>query len=268
MSRDLRTELSPRPLRAIDASIEALAGRAPELARRWAVALVRTRPLEEIAAISLAAVARDAPGLCAQVARALASEAELERLVATGAGGGASPGPASRLGALTAENASEAVEEVEALRGVVWEALLEELRWPSFDSTAILQLAGLSDRLAYVCATALAATLSEAPVSGGGGPDSTASAERHARAAAAREASPTAGRVVADEAERPSPMRAAVLVDEWMDSSGSRSGPSVQAERIPPSPRLKGRPRPWDVVLGDERSKGGQSRSGGRRSDR
>jgi hypothetical protein len=125
-----------------------------------------------MAEVPLQNLARDAPALCAQVVRALESDAELERLAAGGQGGASERSTEhSGLAALAgAPDAGAAVADVEALRGILWEALLEALRrdasgWApaSFDSASARLLADLSDRLAYVCATVLAAMLTNAP---------------------------------------------------------------------------------------------------------
>lgn len=279
MGRDLRRELGRPACRVLDVSVEAVASRADELARRWAIALIRGRPLDELGGISLEAIAHDAPVLCAHVVRALESEDELEQLTEIGTGDDRTALKAGRLGALVARNASESVEEVEALRGVIWEALMEELRWPSFDSSAARRLADLSDRLAYVCATALAATLAETPAVSARKPDRTpiakpepatagrpesAAAGRTASATAGRPASAAAGRVVAPSAERRASTRAAVLVDEWMDSAAASSAARFEAARIPAAQRTDGRPRPWDIPLHEERPEDRQPGSGGR----
>jgi hypothetical protein len=271
MGRDLRRELSRPAGRALDASVEAVASRADELARRWAVALIRGRPLEELGGISLEAIAHDAPVLCAHVVRALESEDELKQLTEIGTGGDRTALKPPRLGALVARNASESVEEVEALRGVIWEALMEELRWTGFDSSAVRRLSDLSDRLAYVCATALAATLTEIPTVSAREPHRTPSAKPEPAMAGRPEPPPvgrtvsaTAGRVVAPSAERPAWTRTAVLVDEWIDSSAASPAARFEAARIPAAQRTEGRPRPWDIPLHDERAEGGQPGPGGR----
>jgi hypothetical protein len=258
----------------LDASVEVVASRADELARRWAVALIRGRPLDELGGISLEAIAHDAPVLCAHVVRALESEDELEQLTEIGTGGDRTALKPARLGALVARNASESVEEVEALRGVIWEALMEELRWPSFDSSAVRRLSDLSDlsdRLAYVCATALAATLAEVPAVSARKPHRTptakpgpATAGRPEPPTVERTVSATAGRVVAPSAERLASTRTAVLVDEWIESSAASPAARFEAARIPTAQRTEGRPRPWDIPLHDERAEGGQPGSGGR----
>ena len=146
--------------------MDALLARADELARRWAIALIVTLPLERIGEISLQSFAREAPALCAQVVRALESDAELERMAApVRSGGGAEPAPARRLRELAAaRDGPAAVEAVEALRGVLWEALLDELRSPSFEQSPARRVGDLADRLAFVCSMALGSTLATAPL--------------------------------------------------------------------------------------------------------
>jgi hypothetical protein len=149
-----------RPTRArpvADAPVAALLERGEELARRWAIALIVERPLAEMPEVPLEDLAREAPGVCAQVVRAYDSEAELERIAASESSRGrAGAAPTVRLGA---HDARATVEHIEALRGVIWDATLAELDEPS-----ARQVAELSDRLAFVCATLLAAALGEATV--------------------------------------------------------------------------------------------------------
>src|SRR5262249_57291533 len=98
-------------------SLDELLARAEELARRWAAALVLDRPVERIGEVPLQRLAREGPALCAQVVRAVASDAELERLLATGGGGGQEGSSlAARLGELAgARGAGELVPVTEAL---------------------------------------------------------------------------------------------------------------------------------------------------------
>jgi GGDEF domain-containing protein len=127
--------------------------------------LIVARPAAAIAEVPLEEIVRDGPRLCVQVLRALESDAELERLTETaGEGGREGPAPASRLASLAgAGDVRSVVSAVEALRGVLWEALLGELRRPVLDRADTRLLADLADRLAYVCATALAAALGAVP---------------------------------------------------------------------------------------------------------
>jgi hypothetical protein len=149
-----------------DAPVQALLDRADELARRWASALVAARPLAEMTAVPLEDLAREAPELCARLARALGSDAELEQLLAPAVAGeragAAAGGPAALAAWLApARDASSAVRDIEVLRGVVWETALGELREP-----AVTQVAELSDRLAFVCAALLAALLDRHELAG------------------------------------------------------------------------------------------------------
>lgn len=142
-----------------ETSVQALAGDCEELARRWAFALLAAHPLAELTAVPLEEIARHAPALCAAAVRSLSSEEELASFAAGGADG-QDPDPAPGLDALRALardwNAGEAVEHVEALRRVLWEALLHGLASPS-----PREVADLADRLACVCSVLLGAALAE-----------------------------------------------------------------------------------------------------------
>jgi hypothetical protein len=98
---------------------------------------------------------------------------------------------------------------------VLWEALLDELRWPSPDATAARQVADLADRLAYVCSSALVAALgagSEGIVVSG--PPSQPAGDTAdflvTRTNAGAEDEPViiGGAVIVDEARDPEPRRA------------------------------------------------------------
>lgn len=296
VSGDLGMWFSPRARPLADAPIEALLARADELARRWAITLVLARPLEGIGELPLDDLAREAPLLCAQVVRALASDAELERL----AGGqiGEVDSHAATLGELAgAQSAQAAVAAAESLRGVIWEAALEELRWPSLDRPAVRQVADLGDRLAYVCATALAATLARGPAvqarpaspgSPAGGRDevifngerpppgrrgirvvderegiTTAARQPAAGASAQARVRGTAGHAVDTRRVRPP----APSHDELVPDAPLRSPGHPDAQ--PPSDHepIQARPLPWDIPLGAERPGHPASQSQPRQSD-
>jgi GGDEF domain-containing protein len=152
---------APRARPVAELPLEELTGRAQELARAWAVALIVARPPSAIADIPLEDLARDAPRLCAQMLRALESDAELERLTEQPRDSGREQPPSAQMlaGLAGATDVASVVAAMEALRGVLWEALLTELRRPVFDRYDAHLLADLADRLAYVCAMALAAAL-------------------------------------------------------------------------------------------------------------
>jgi hypothetical protein len=157
----IRTHPAPRARPLAELPGEALLAHAEELARAWAIALILARPLEGIGEVPLEDLAREAPSLCAQALRALQSDVELERLTGRGADGGREDSaPARRLAAISgARSPVAAVQAVEALRGVLWEALLDQLSWPGFDRTSARLLGDISDRLAHVCAATLAAAI-------------------------------------------------------------------------------------------------------------
>jgi GGDEF domain-containing protein len=206
MSEDPRIHRTPRAGPVAGLPIVAMLSRAEELARRWAVALVLARPLEGLGDVPLEDLAREAPALCAQLVRALETDAELELLT-----GGRSPAgreenaPALRLAAMSgARDPAAMVEAVEALRGVLWEALLQELRWPVLEQSHARRVADTSDRLAHVCASALAAALgADTPAPDADGEAEPSFAEVRAPAEAP-EREPAAERrvVIVDEREQ------------------------------------------------------------------
>ncbi len=247
-----------RPVRArpvADAPVEELLARAEELARGWAVALILARPLAAMTELPLEDVARSAPALCEALVRALASDESLERLAATDAGAA----PLASLRALAGDSAA-LVADVDALRAILWEATREELRDPP-----ARVLADLADRLAHVCAAALAATLrtsaEHAPATRyAHGP--TRVPYRAEGDAAAR----AGGAVLVDElGVEPRPLVADESSGEpapsghVADASGVPAyepGPPPREVRATPGPgsestRAAPRARPWDTPLED-----------------
>jgi hypothetical protein len=232
---DLHTHTGPRARPVADLPGDALLARAEELARRWVIALIRTRPLEKIGEIPLEELAREAPSLCAQAIRAIQSDVELARLTGRGATNGREgSAPARRLAAIAgARDAAAAAVAVEALRGVLWEALLGELPEPS-----ARQVGDASDRLAHVCAATLAATL-EAGITVAVQPS------RDELAVAASGSEPA----VRDAAGTGSPRSQAIIVDERM----SRELPLSSDESPPVMPVA----RPAEIEIRDERREEG-----------
>jgi GGDEF domain-containing protein len=229
MSDDLRMRRAHRAAPVAGLPLESMLVRADELARRWAISLVLARPLDGLADVPLEDLAREAPALCAQCLRALESDEELDRLTgASSPSGREESTPVSRLPAISgAADSAALVETVEALRGVLWGALLEELRWPMFEQTHSHRVADVSDRLACVCAGALAAALSAAP------PEPDVAQQQAGRPVA--EAEPGL-----DRPERePAAARAAVIVDE--------------REEVPAAPRRA----PEEIEIRDERGEAG-----------
>lgn len=132
--------------------MDALSLRAGELSRSWAIAQLQEHAPGRMGEVPVAALAQEGPGLIRRLAAALACDSELAQL-----GLGASAGRYGQAGA-SAHDAlwpdggqAGAVMAAEALRGVLWDATLQELREP-----AALEVAELSDRLAYLCSLLVA----------------------------------------------------------------------------------------------------------------
>ena len=108
-----------RPHPVADVPPAALAdGQAP--AKGWLLALVAARPLQDAPALPMPDLARDAPGLCAAILRAVGSDADLRRLQ----DGGDLVALAARAGALAgAGGPAAAVAAVAQLRAALWQAL-------------------------------------------------------------------------------------------------------------------------------------------------
>src|ERR1700689_1988930 len=121
----------PRVRAIAELSLEGMLARGGELAKRWAVSLILTRPIEDIGGLPLAGVALEGPLLCVQMLRALQSDGELDRLTGEGPSTGREQSAlARRIGSLAGvSDAVGTIEAVEALRGVLWEVLLEEGRF-------------------------------------------------------------------------------------------------------------------------------------------
>jgi hypothetical protein len=235
-----------------DAPVEELLASADELARRWAVSLLSARPLAEMAAVPLAELAREAPALCAQIARSLRSDAELAQLLAGDARAQSGAHVASIGG-----DAPAAVRDVDALRDVVWQAALAALNDPS-----PRQVADLADRLAYVCASLLASLLA------GRQPASVGVADLPVGSSA-----PGREKVLYSSAPVSPGGRRAVLIDERDELVASATAGASRREDAPEPPRrrefgqapasahaatsprpagesaTRPRARPWDIPL-------------------
>ena len=122
--------ITPRARPVADLPLDALVARDEELARRWAMTLLIGRPLDRMSEVPLEQLAREGPELCAQAIRALASDLELDRLTgAVAPSGRGASAPARRLAVIAGvHGVGEVVVAVEALRRVLWETMLEELR--------------------------------------------------------------------------------------------------------------------------------------------
>jgi hypothetical protein len=268
---------APRARAVVGAPIEALLARSDELARRWAIALLLALPVERIGEFPLESFARQAPLLCAHVVRALQSDLELER-IAPGVNGGRERSPTSRLAEVTgARDGKAAVEAVEALRGVLWEALLDELHARGFDQAPAREVADLADRLAYVCSTALVSSITWPspvhlePAAAETAPERAARevvrADREPAVARSRRSPLGDGVVPADREpavarSQRSPLGNGVVIIDEGHALGRRA--TAVAEHAPDAPpvtpsaagsppagarRRRARPLPWDTPL-------------------
>jgi GGDEF domain-containing protein len=132
----------PRRRRArpvADAPVDALALRVEDVAKGWLLGLLEDAPLEAAPAILAADLARDGPRLCAAVVQALASDDDLQRLEP----GGALEVLAAKAGSFAAGSDVESIcRAVDALGGVIWAAVRDELVRPHAD-----QVADVAERL-------------------------------------------------------------------------------------------------------------------------
>ncbi len=221
MTEHLQTHVPPRARPVAELVDDAAPARSQELAKRWVVALLHSRPLTDAGTLPLDELAREAPLLCGQAIRAVQSDIELQRLTGRGAPTGREGSAAAlRLAAISGSaDATALVETVEALRGVLWEALRDEL-----NEQSARQVGDVCDRVAYVCAAMLAAAV-EAAAAPAAGSFSDA-ADSVIDAPPEQRAQQLAG--------TPSRRHRAVIVDE-------RAGPAV--EGASPGPE---RPLSWD----------------------
>jgi hypothetical protein len=235
VSPDLLAERPGRARPVADAPVDELVGQADELARRWALSLLAARALAQMDGVPLQQLAREAPALCAQLSRALRSDAELAQLLESP--DASERGPAERSVAPWAwiapeGDAAAAVHDVEALRGVLWAAALDELRDPPAN-----QVAELADRLAYVCASLLATVLArrETPSAGAG--------------LIAPSSPPRAGQILYSSPSVPSVPsgRRAVLIDEVAEATSEHSRAGATPLQTPPRDTGAGAPRRADA---------------------
>jgi hypothetical protein len=235
VTRELNPHSVPRVRAIAELSLELLLTRGGELAKRWAVALILTRPLEDIGGLPLKEIAREGPLLCLQVLRAVQSDSELDRLTGEGpTTGREQSAPARRLSSLAgASDAVGTIEAVEALRGVLWEVLLEEVRFSGDPRSSSRQLADLSDRLAYVCTRAMAADLVAAR--------SQAEVEDAGRTSSAAEG---AARTV--DAKAPLARARVVIVDERSEQQVPEPEPRAAGLEQRAAEEEPDRPLSWD----------------------
>jgi hypothetical protein len=243
-----------------DAPIDGLLMRTDELSKRWVLALVGASALEDIATLELAPLARAAPPLCADVLAAVRSDAALQpdrpSLEGPSREGGAQAREPLCLGWVA--DSREAVLAVEALRGVLWEALVYAAGNAELAAPSEWLLSDLADRLAYVCSVVLTRSFSPAVRLGVGEP------QVQAEPAARRSTPPWAGPPPSAEPA----MRREDAADQSRGHPGRREAraasapPGTRAERAAErerAPESIARPR---AVLVDEFSEPRSARRG------
>ena len=186
---------TPRRRRArpvADAPLDALLGRAEELAKGWLLALLEDAPLEEAPAILAGDLPQDGPRICAAVVQALADDGDLGRLEP----GGALEPLVAHTGRLVGARAPEEISRaIEALHAVIWSALREQLSYPDADL-----ISALAERLALVTQQVREAALR--------GHADAADAERTPRRAGEQPPSELAARRLTAEPPQPQQFRA------------------------------------------------------------
>ncbi len=215
----------PRRRRArpvADAPIDALLPRSEELAKGWLLALLEQAPLNDAPAILATELTRDGPRVCDAVLRAIASDADLRRLEP----GGVLEPLAARVGEMAGAASPAAVSEaVDALQGVIWSAVRDELRGADADLVA-----ELTERLTLISELVRSAALQRAapglrPETASAAPPPPPAGGADAPAGPARAAAGGAERAwpgVSDTPPEPSPtLWVGALQDEIVRSAGS-----------------------------------------------
>ncbi len=215
----------PRRRRArpvADAPIDALLPRSEELAKGWLLALLEQAPLNDAPAILATELTRDGPRVCDAVLRAIASDADLRRLEP----GGALEPLAMRVGEIAGAASPAAVSgAVDALHGVIWSAVRDELRGADADLVS-----ELTERLTLISELVRSAALQRAapdsrPGTVSAAPPPPPVAQTRPPVQRPPVPPPTAERAwpgVSDTPPEPSPtLWVAALQDEIVGSSGS-----------------------------------------------
>jgi hypothetical protein len=130
-----------------DKTLDELAAQSPELAKRWAIALIEEAGPDGFDAVDLVSMSRDGPGMIEALLAAAARDTEMaaqDTALAT---------------LLAARSPAELARGVEALRMVLWAATLESSPRARDEPRAARRLSELGDRLAGACAELLAAAL-------------------------------------------------------------------------------------------------------------
>ncbi len=223
------------------ADAELLAGRAQAIAKGWLLTLLERAPLDAVAAIPATAVASEGPAVCAAFARALGSDAELDRLRPAG-----DLAPLiGRIGGLAgARDAAGVLAAVDALRACVWAAALDA-RGKRTDDVGLL-----AERLAEIALVTGSTALSGAAASRTTGIEGE-------RAIAPEPSAADADRALAPaDADRAGDAGETTSATPLAESSSPATGPARSSARpepdppehdLPPVTELPQRPAPAPV---------------------
>lgn len=219
---DQGTPRPSRPLPVERAEAELLAGRAQAIAKGWLLTLLERTPLDAVAGIPAAALASEGPAVCAAFARALGSDADLDRLRPAG-----DLAPlVRRIGTLAgARDAAATLAAVDALRACVWAAAVDA-RGSRHDD-----LAPLAERLAHVALVAGVTALAGVPAVADA---PNADATNEGGASASHHTPPPPG--LASVPARPAPLAVAPAYDAAGPSVHDLREGSGSVTELPPRP--------------------------------
>jgi GGDEF domain-containing protein len=144
----------------VNVDVDLLAESPEQLAKRWLLALLASRPLADAVLMPLQRVADQGPQLCALLVSALSSDAQLQQLSAAAAGDPALESPelvAAFVALADTPEPAATVAVVETLRRVLWASLAE-----SVGSMTAAQAGDVADRLAHVCSVLTTAVVAHA----------------------------------------------------------------------------------------------------------
>ncbi len=219
------------------AEAELLAGRAQAVAKGWLLTLLERAPLDAVAAIPAAELASDGPAVCAACARALGSDADLDRLRLAGD----LAALARRIPTLAgAHDAAETLAAVDALRACLWAAALDARGARTDD------LAPLAERLAEVALVVGTTALATAQAKGiegegaGGEPTAMAPSASAAHDDRAGGAGETISATPLAESSSPAtgPDRSSVGPEPAVHDLRSPSGSVTPLPQRPPTPEM------------------------------
>ena len=217
----------PRRRRArpvADAPIDALLSRAEDLAKGWLLTLLEQAPLDDAPGILAADLAREGPGVCATVVRALANDDDLRRIEP----GGELELFVAQAGEFAGSRGPEATSRaIDALSAVIWSAVRGELSDPD-----AWQIAELAERLALVIELVRVAALRYAAPVGSAAPA--------AGQEAPRESAPALFAVAgaAEQDQPPDPLWIGALEDEIVSSERSGSPLSLLLVELEDADRI------------------------------